>query len=127
MKLYLAGPMTGIQDFNYPAFAATAAKLRDAGFDIVSPTDNGLPKNAPWPQHMRADIPMLIGCEGVALMEGWEASKGAQLERHIAMSTGIWVMSVGAWLGVARSLRASIEAQHLQRALDLAGNLKAKP
>lgn len=106
MKLYLAGPMTGLPDFNYPAFAATAAKLRAAGFTVVSPTDNGLPKDAPWPKHMRADIQMLLCCDGVALMDGWEDSKGAQLENHIARSCGIWAMPVGVWLGVMRTVRA---------------------
>lgn len=110
MKLYLAGPMTGWPDFNYPAFAATAAKLRAAGFTVVSPADNGLPKDAPWSQHMRADIPMLLACDGVALMDGWEDSKGAQLERHIAMSTGVWTMPVGVWLGVMRTVRAGVAA-----------------
>ena len=110
MKLYLAGPMTGIPDFNYPAFVATAAKLRAAGFTVTSPTDNGLPKDAPWPKHMRADIPMLLGCDGVALMDGWEDSKGAQLENHIARSCGIWAMPVGVWLGVMRTVRAGVAA-----------------
>jgi phage gpG-like protein len=31
IKLYLAGPMTGIADYNYPAFHAYAKKLRDKG------------------------------------------------------------------------------------------------
>lgn len=105
MKLYIAGPMTGISDFNYPEFEAAADKLRAAGFDPVSPTENGLPKTAHWKQHMRADIPMLLQCGGVALLDGWENSKGAQLERHIAMQTGIWVMKVSGWL------RSEISAQ----------------
>lgn len=110
MKLYLAGPMTGWADFNHPAFTATAAKLRAADFAVVSPTDNGLPKDALWSKHMRADIPLLLACDGVALMDGWEDSKGAQLERHIAMSCGIWVMSVGAWLCTMRAVRAGVAA-----------------
>lgn len=115
MKLYLAGPMTGINDFNYPAFDTTAAKLRDAGFEVVSPTQNGLPRNAPWSHHMRADIPMVLGCEGVALMEGWQRSEGAQLEHKIALATGIWCQPVGVWLGVARAMQASILARHAQQ------------
>lgn len=109
MNLYLAGPMTGLADFNHPAFTATAAKLRAAGFTVVSPADNGLPKDAPWSQHMRADLPMLLACDGVALMEGWEHSKGAQLENHVARNCGIWSMSVGAWLGTARAVKAGFD------------------
>jgi hypothetical protein len=30
MKLYLAGPMTGFEEHNYPAFRSTAQKLRNA-------------------------------------------------------------------------------------------------
>lgn len=110
MKLDLAGPMTGLPNFNYPAFHTTAAKLRAAGYQVASPTENGLPKDAPWSDHMRADLPMLLACDGVALMDGLEDSKGAQLERHIAMSTGVWTMPVGVWLGVMRTVRAGVAA-----------------
>lgn len=109
MRIYIAGPMTGMPDFNYPTFRAVAARLTEAGFIAVSPLDNGLPTDAPWAAHMRADLPMLMTCDGVAMMDGWQASKGANVERNAAMGVGIWCMPVNAWLGVARAVRAVVK------------------
>jgi len=97
--IYLAGPMTGLPQFNYPAFVATAQQMRRAGFTVVSPTDNGLPASAPWDRHMRRDLRLMLDCQGVALLPGWEASKGAQLEHHVATALGMPVRTVGEWLG----------------------------
>lgn len=41
-RVYLAGPMTGIADYNFPAFNAAAARLRAEGFDVVNPADHGV-------------------------------------------------------------------------------------
>ena len=38
MKLYIAGPMTGLVAFNFPAFEAARQDLEDAGFEVESPT-----------------------------------------------------------------------------------------
>jgi hypothetical protein len=43
MLIYVAGPMTGLPDFNYPAFRAAAAELREAGFDVEDPSTNENP------------------------------------------------------------------------------------
>jgi hypothetical protein len=98
--IYLAGPMTGLPDFNYPAFIATAQRMRRAGFYVVTPAENGLPASAPWAAHMRRDLHAMMDCQGVAVLPGWEASRGAQLEVTVAKALGMPVRTVGEWLGV---------------------------
>ncbi|WP_319942079.1 DUF4406 domain-containing protein [Pseudomonas quasicaspiana] len=38
-RIYISGPMTGLPDFNFPAFAAEANRLRGLGFDVVNPAE----------------------------------------------------------------------------------------
>lgn len=35
-RLYVAGPMSGLPDHNYPAFREAATRLRDLGYQWVS-------------------------------------------------------------------------------------------
>lgn len=89
MKLYLAGPMTGYEDFNKPAFHAEAARLRGLGFEIVNPAELNEGNDGDWLACMRVDIRALIDCDGVALLDGWENSEGASLERDIGHRLGL--------------------------------------
>ena len=91
LRLYLAGPMTGLPDFNRPAFHAAAAELRAAGYQVVNPAelDESEPITDPdkpgaWGRYMRRDIPHLCKCDALALLPGWTESQGAQLESLIA-------------------------------------------
>jgi len=82
MRIYLAGPMTGYPEFNFPAFHAETKRLRALGHDVVNPAE--LNTSTDWHTCMRVDIAALVGCEGFATLPGWEQSKGASLEVHIA-------------------------------------------
>jgi hypothetical protein len=88
-RLYLAGPMTGLPEFNYPAFHAEAARLRALGFEVENPAENPLPADAPWHICMRAAVRQLVTCDQIATLPGWANSPGAQLEVYIGQRLGI--------------------------------------
>jgi len=81
-RIYLSGPMTGIPDHNFPAFHEWAARLRAQGHAVVSPAELGEGKT--WAECLRLDIRELCTCDAIALIPGWEGSRGAHLELHIA-------------------------------------------
>lgn len=92
---YVAGPMSSIgpPDWNYPAFDAMAWRLRTAGFPVVNPAElTEADPNVPWDFYLRRDIPELVKCSRIVLLEDWEASKGARLERHIAEELGMEIV-----------------------------------
>lgn len=96
--LYVSGPMSGIPALNYPAFAAAAQQLRAAGFHVVSPHESALASTAPWHEHLRADLAMLLRCTGVATLEGAPGSMGARLECHVAAALSMPIWTVAQWL-----------------------------
>lgn len=100
-RLYLAGPMTGIADFNYPAFEEARARLTDAGFDVLCPTDNGAEHEVgamPWDWYMREALKQVVAADALAVLPGSALSRGAMLEIHIARSLGMDVRAVDEWL-----------------------------
>lgn len=90
-RLYLAGPMSGLPELNFPAFHAEAARLRSLGFDVVNPAELCDDIAGAWAQCMRRDLAALLTCEGIALLPGWERSRGATLEHHVAKALGMLV------------------------------------
>lgn len=92
MRIYIAGPCTGIEALNYPAFSAAAARLRAEGHDVINPAENPEPPCGSWTGYMRMSVAQVATCEAVAMLPGWESSKGASLERHIARALGMQVV-----------------------------------
>lgn len=84
MKIYIAGPMTGLPEFNYPAFHAAARRLRALGHTVLNPAENPVPPCGTWQGYMRMALAQLVQCECVALLPGWSESKGALIERWLA-------------------------------------------
>lgn len=84
MRIYVAGPMTGLPGFNYSAFHDAATRLRALGHDVENPAENPEPPCKTWRGYMRMAIRQLVTCDCVALLPGWEESRGARIERRIA-------------------------------------------
>lgn len=94
MKLYLAGPMTGYPDWNFPAFHIITKRLRDAGHEVLNPAENdgGDASAGDWAYFMRQDLGHVCAVEAVAVLHGWERSRGAALEVTVAHALGLPIL-----------------------------------
>ena len=88
-RVYVAGHMSGIEDFNRPAFHAAEDQLRAAGFDVLNPAHTRLGDDASWLDYMRHAIRMVSRADGLALLPGWEDSRGATVEHDLALNLGL--------------------------------------
>ena len=61
-RIYLAGPMSGIAEFNFPAFNEAAANLRAQGHTVFSPAERDIER------HGGVDISVgnATGCQATA-------------------------------------------------------------
>ena len=91
-KTYISGPMTGLPDYNFPAFSAAASILREQGHEVINPAEINADGGKSWEEYLKADIKALCDCDVIALLPGWEKSKGAHLELHIAHRVGMKVV-----------------------------------
>lgn len=106
--IYIAGPMTGLPENNYPAFNTAEQQLRAAGYDVLNPVTSSSRSDAPvipdaiddmrWDDYMRNGINQLIRADGIALLPDWFKSKGARIEEGIAQQLGMIVRDVDGWL-----------------------------
>lgn len=87
--VYLAGKVTGL-DYKTAQlqFDNAAAYLEINGYDPISPMDFVHPQ-CTWEEAMKLCITFLPWADMIWMLPGWQDSKGATLEREIAMKTGI--------------------------------------
>ena len=99
MKIYIAGPMSGLPDFNYPAFFSAARALEAVGYVPINPARaEGREGCSTWLDFMRAALRDIANADGVAFLPGWVLSAGARLEVRIAEDLGLPARSAEAWL-----------------------------
>ena len=86
MTWYLSGPLSGDYERNKAAMLDATRKLRAAGLTIVSPLEVSPDESLTWEQHMRLDIAALMRCDGIIMLPNWRGSRGAELERDLAIA-----------------------------------------
>jgi len=104
-RIYLAGPVTGLPDANKPAFAFAQQQIERMGHFAINPhtlVANARINPADWQACMRLCINRLTMGAGltsqpidmVVMLPGWQQSRGATLERTIALTLGIPVKTI---------------------------------
>jgi hypothetical protein len=81
-KVFISGPMTGIENFNYPAFNRVALALRKLGYVVLNPAEN--PEQDSWEGYMRLALIQMLQADIVAQLPGWQDSRGARMEHDVA-------------------------------------------
>jgi hypothetical protein len=97
-RLYVAGPMTGYPDCNYPEFNRVSGLLRAVGFEAVNPAENTL--HGHYVDFLREDLRQLLDCDGVATLDNWWLSVGARNEVSVAGLLRLPVRTVAEWLSL---------------------------
>ena len=94
-SFYLSGPMTGLPEFNYPAFNEATYSLRESGYSVFSPAESFQGDTTlDFTVYMREDIKALLSVDAVIVLEGWENSAGAVTEVLVALSLGLPILDL---------------------------------
>lgn len=81
--IYIAGPMTGLKDFNRDSFYLAELALKEQGHEVRNPAC--LPTDwTRYEDYVEVSLAMLGQCEAAVFLPGSENSKGAQIERDLA-------------------------------------------
>jgi hypothetical protein len=95
MTLYLSGKITGCADY-YGKFYGAQKLLLEAGYGTINPCY--LVSESSWTYAMKVVLSKMLWADGVALLPDWRRSRGAKIERRIALWLKIPVRPLGAWL-----------------------------
>ena|ERR1700735_501470 len=117
-RIYLAGPMQGFPDFNFPRFNAVAKALRQGGHEVFNPAEKDIERHGgtniakgnangsldeakknhgfSLRQALSEDLQYItLTADVIAMLPGWEKSNGAQAEHRTAvalLSEGMEIM-----------------------------------
>jgi hypothetical protein len=109
--IYIAGPMTGFRDYNFPAFFEAAARFRLRGWKVISPAEHDIEAGwvvvewdgwggilsatkreegaFNWEKALDWDIEALKTCDAIYMLPGWSKSRGACKEYAFARSRNL--------------------------------------
>ena len=116
-RIYISGPMTGIEPREYRRrFREAEAILRRHGYGCINPC-RVWPCRFPWLYRLMNAllgrrltyavilaydlILLMTRADGIAMLPGWQASRGAQIENYVSMH--FWMQ------GISKAVTEEIE------------------
>ena len=109
-RIYIAGPMTGIPDYNRPAFYSTAEAFEEGGWETFNPAENDVRLfgsheacNEAIEKDREQALRVMLGsdlewicaeADAIAMLPGWEKSYGARAEHATAVALGLQIIYI---------------------------------
>ncbi len=104
-KIYIAGPMRGIEFYNYPEFDKAKGYWLDQGWIVISPADldresgyypeAGMDWNKAFDGDKNGlkaaigrDVKAILDADAIYMLDGWQNSQGAKCEKSLAEWAG---------------------------------------
>ncbi len=103
-SIYIAGPMSGYPEFNFPAFFAAAERLEADGWQVFNPANKDaetdldaeafktgdaklvVERGFDFREAYMWDIDKVINSDGIYMLPGWQYSPGACGEHAVAVA-----------------------------------------
>ena len=133
---YLAGPMRGHPDLNFPEFHKQAAWLRASGWQVFSPAErdeadpvlNGdfsVGQERGLDYYMQFDLAAVAQADCVICLPGWQTSQGARLETVTAVELGHPVFAIEKRADGGRYL-AALDHEYIRNVFYVEGDPEAE-
>lgn len=98
--IYISGKMTGLPDYNWPKFDEVENDLLNQGHIVVNPANiarglcvpDHLTEEEKWQMYIDEDLKHLGRCTTIFMLQGWENSRGANIEYNMALDMGLEVI-----------------------------------
>lgn len=101
-RIYIAGPMTGVEDLNRAEFRKAVDSIREASKGTAIGLNPHLTADMlGWTEKTQqveiASVLLadLVDCDAIYMLRGWRESKGARAEHAVAVWIGLEIMYQG--------------------------------
>ena len=100
-KIFISGPMTGIEKYNFPKFDKTEKLLsRYYGYKVVNPAKiarkykvkDVLEHREVFDKMVNEELDALRKCTAIYLLKGWEKSDGVKRELAMALALNLEII-----------------------------------
>lgn len=106
MKIYISGKISGIEDKAHSLFQTAEIELQYKytkkyepnafvvvqDFTIINPLKLPHLHDKTWKAYMIEDLKALLECDTIYMLKNWNESKGATIERQLALQLGLNVI-----------------------------------